>query len=121
MEPRFNKWGDSMKSILTAAMIAAFAVAIAFAQQPPPAAAGEMILYQKTNYGGDFYMINSSPTSVETKWNIRSISIHEGETWQICAKPRFRGPCIELARSLPDASAVGIEGQIGSARIISGQ
>jgi hypothetical protein len=109
-----------MKKILIAATIAALAVAPAYAKskQRAPALSGELILYQMTDYNGDFYTIDSERTSVQTEWNIRSVSIHDGEKWQICAKPRFRD-CIEINQSLPDASAVGINGQIGSARQIT--
>jgi hypothetical protein len=53
-----------------------------------------------------------------TDWNIRSIAIHPGDKWQVCAKPHFAEPCITLTESLPDSSVVGINGQIGSARIV---
>jgi len=59
--------------------------------------------------------------TVKTDWNIRSISIHAGEKWQICAKPRLQEPCITLDQSLPDASAIGIKGQIGSAKLVTGK
>ena len=108
-----------MRKILTAASVIALLAAPGMAQRPERsgARAGEMILHQMTNYNGDYYTIDSDLTSVETQWNIRSISIHEGERWEVCARTRFRD-CIELNQSLPDASAVGINGQIGSARRI---
>ena len=58
----------------------------------------------------------SPSSSVRTDWNIRSVSIHPGDRWQICARPRFREPCIVLDRSVHDATLIGVEGQIGSAR-----
>jgi hypothetical protein len=109
-----------MKKILFAAVIAALAVSPALARTKEQHAAnpGELILHQMTDYNGDYYTIDSNRTSVETEWNIRSISIHEGEKWEICAKPRFRD-CVELTQSLPDASTIGVEGQIGSVRKIA--
>jgi hypothetical protein len=44
------------------------------------------------------------------------VTIHPGDRWQICARARFRDPCIVLDRSVHDASLIGVEGQIGSAR-----
>lgn len=110
-----------MRKILTAASLLALAAAPAPAQRPARSAAqpGELILHQMTDYNGDFYTIDSDRTSVETEWNIRSISIHDGERWQVCARTRFRD-CIELSQSLPDASTVGINGQIGSVRRVRG-
>ena len=108
-----------MRKILIAASVLALAAAPTLAQRTArsPARPNELILYQMTAYNGDFYTIDSDRTSVQTEWNIRSISIHEDERWQICARTRFRD-CIELSQSLPDASTVGINGQIGSARRI---
>ena len=110
-----------MRKILTLASLLTLAAAPTLAQHPQTSQArsGELILHQMTNYNGDYYTIDSDRTSVETEWNIRSISIHEGERWQICAQTRYRD-CIELSQSLPDASTVGINGQIGSARRIPG-
>ena len=116
----FRDGVDSMNTVLIAAAFAALAIAPAFAKskgQHASANSGELILHQMTDFNGDYYTINSDRTSVQTEWNVRSISIHEGEKWQICAKPRFR-ECIELSQSLPDASTIGIHGQIGSARMI---
>src|ERR1700709_1384857 len=110
-----------MRKILTLASLLTLAAAPTLAQHPQTSQArsGELILHQMTNYNGDYYTIDSDRTSVETEWNIRSISIHEGERWQIWAQTRYRD-CIELSQSLPDASTVGINGQIGSARRIPG-
>jgi hypothetical protein len=110
-----------MRKILTLASLLALAAAPPPAQHPERSSArpGELILHQMINYNGDYYTIDFDRTSVETEWNIRSISIHEGERWEICARTRYRD-CIELSQSLPDASTVGINGQIGSARRIRG-
>lgn len=77
---------------------------------------GELILYKQTNFNGEQEVVDTARGTVHTDWNIRSISLHPGERWQICARPRFRDPCIILDRNVPDATVVGIEGQIGSAR-----
>ena len=112
---------------ITISMTAAFALAAstALAAQPPapapgasPAISGEMILYEQTNYNGDSYSVDRDRTSVTTKWNIRSIAIHPGEKWQICAKPRYQGDCIVLPRSVNDAKLIGVMGQIGSTRLV---
>jgi hypothetical protein len=110
-----------MRKFMIAAVLAALAAAPAMAKpnkQAEPAAAGELILFQNKGFQGDYYTIDADRTTVRTAWNIRSIAIHSGEKWQICAKSRYR-ECIELNQSLPDASMVGIMGQIGSARRIA--
>jgi hypothetical protein len=77
---------------------------------------GELILYKETNFNGEQEVIDEARSTVHTDWNIRSISLHPGDRWQICARARFREPCIILTRNVADATMIGIEGQIGSAR-----
>ena len=86
------------------------------AQRPAPTQPGYLMLFEGLNYGGESYMIDRPRTNVRTSWNIRSVGIHPGDRWQICARSRFRDPCIVLDRSVHDASLIGVEGQIGSAR-----
>jgi hypothetical protein len=77
---------------------------------------GELILYKEANFNGEQHIVDESATTVHTDWNIRSLSLHPGDRWQICARPRFREPCIILTRNVADATMIGVEGQIGSAR-----
>ena len=121
----------TMIALGLAAMAAMPALAMqqgtAATQQASPQASGkavvraptrprELVLFQYVNYGGDGYPIEQPRASVRTEWNIRSVGVHPGDRWQICARTRFRDPCIILDRSVPDATIIGIEGQIGSAR-----
>ncbi len=82
-----------------------------------PQVHGELILYKETNFNGERAIIDNAMTTVRTQWNIRSLSVFPGDRWQICARPRFRDPCIILTRNVADATMIGIEGQIGSARL----
>jgi hypothetical protein len=84
--------------------------------QNTPQVHGELILYKQANFNGETATIDNAMTTVRTQWNIRSLSVFPGDRWQICARPRFREPCIILTRSVADATMIGIEGQIGSAR-----
>jgi hypothetical protein len=109
--------------ILAAAALTALAVAapaLAKEKVRTGAAAGELILYQQTDFAGDYYSVDTNRTTIQTDWNIRSIAIKDGEKWQICAKPRFRD-CIDLTQSVTDASAIGVNGQIGSIRKVTTQ
>jgi hypothetical protein len=113
-----------MKQIYVAAAAVAGIAAMPLLAQPSGQGAaakmhsvhGELILYKEANFNGEQHMINEARSSVHTDWNIRSLSIHPGDRWQICARPRFREPCIILNRNVGDATMIGIEGQIGSAR-----
>lgn len=86
------------------------------AASQPRTYAGQMGLYQEPRYGGDDLTFRSPRTTIAVDWAIRSILIHPGERWQICERARFRGECMILDRSVPDAREAGIQG-FGSARL----
>jgi hypothetical protein len=109
-----------MKRFAAAAIVAALIVgAPAGAKEAKRAhySPGKLIVYQLKDFQGDYYEVATERTSMPTlDWNIHSIGINPGEKWQVCAKPRFREPCMVLSDSVTDASTVGIMGGIGSAR-----
>jgi hypothetical protein len=76
---------------------------------------GKLTLFQMVSYNGDRWVVDTANRAVQTRWPIKSLSIHPGDRWQICARPSFRD-CIVIDRSVPDASVIGIVNQIGSAR-----
>jgi hypothetical protein len=76
---------------------------------------GRLTLFQLPSFGGLTWVTAGASRAVETDWPIRSITVHPGDRWQICARPSFRD-CIVIDRSVPDASVIGIVNQIGSAR-----
>lgn len=82
----------------------------------PNTIGGELNLYELKNFNGDDYMINSDRSLVKLDWNVGSIAVHPGDKWQVCAKPRFKEPCMVIDQSVADASVIGIEGGIGSVR-----
>ena len=104
-----------------AAMAAVPAIAIqeqrpADGPQPPQTMPGYLRLYQFKDYNGADYPVDGAKPRTQTNWNVGSLSIHPGDRWQLCARPRFREPCIILDRSVHDATLIGVEGQIGSIR-----
>jgi opacity protein-like surface antigen len=107
-----------MKTLTLSVMLAALLAtgAAAADKKASPARQGELILYQETNYNGDNKVIDRDNTFVHTDWNVRSIALYPGEKWQICNKPRYQGECLTLTDSLPDASTMGINGQVPSVR-----
>ena len=86
------------------------------AARQPHTVHGELKLYEMTNYNGDHFVVDGPNSRVRTEWNIRSVLIHPGDSWQICARPSYRDPCIILNRSVHDATLIGVDNQIGSAR-----
>jgi hypothetical protein len=118
-----------MKRLTIALACAALAAVPALAGDHQPAAkesgqaasqprtyAGQMGVYQEPRYGGDDLTFMSPRSAIAVDWPIRSILIHPGERWQICERARFRGECMILDRSVPDAREAGIQG-FGSARL----
>jgi len=81
----------------------------------PQTQAGRLIFFNQPNYNGEDYEIDSLKRTFRWDYNIRSIAIHPGDRWELCAQPRFSG-CIVLDRSVPDATMVGITASIGSLR-----
>lgn len=115
-----------MRILTVAAAVAALAAMPVLAAQQaekhkigaaPHTVRGTLVLYQDKNYNGAQKAVESPGSRVVTSWDIRSLAMHPDDRWQICARPRFREPCIILDRSVHDASLIGVEGQIGSARI----
>ena len=112
-----------MMIVLALAAMAAVPAAAMQGQTPAPAPArqgpqtepGKMIFYNQPNYNGEEYEIESLKRVFRWDYNIRSIAIHPGDRWELCAQPRFAG-CIILDRSVPDATMVGITASIGSLR-----
>jgi hypothetical protein len=109
-----------MRNVLIAA-IAAAALAALPAQagakkenKGVASTAGVIVFYDGLNYGGQAFGVDSKRMEIDVGFNIKSIGIHEGEKWRICAKSRLREPCLVLTGSVPDASTLGIYGGIGS-------
>jgi hypothetical protein len=112
------------KIILTLALTALAGMPVAAMHQGPAPKAGtphtvhsELTVYQEVNYNGQWETLETPSSTVHTDWPIRSIAVHPGDSWQICGRSRFRDPCIVLNRSVADARMIGIENQIGSARL----
>jgi len=105
-----------MKGSTICAVAAAFIAMPALAAQPHTVR-GEIILYQGIGYEGERSAVEAPSTRVHTDWAVRSVAIHPGDRWLVCARPRFRGACVVLDRSLQDAAPIGFAGRIRSARL----
>jgi hypothetical protein len=107
------------KAMILLAISAAMPAAAMQSQnaRQPQTDRGTITFYQQTNYNGDDLEIDHATPRFHWDYNIRSFSIHPGDRWQICARPRYQ-ECIVLDRSVPDANMVGIPASatIGSVR-----
>jgi hypothetical protein len=116
-----------MKKIILTLALAGLATSPVLAQPrgrapaPLPGAhdvAGELVLYGALDFSGQSQRVTGERASLSTPFAIRSLSIHPGDRWQICAHPGFRPPCTTVQRPLADASIIGVTGQVGSIRLL---
>lgn len=111
-----------MKKLFGGIVLAAGLLGVGTAVVAKPKAAGVatlpgvLTLYENANYNGDRYEFSKARTSVSMEWNIKSVGISPGETWEVCQKPRYQEPCMTLDKSYMDSSEVGLMGMIKSAR-----
>lgn len=104
-----------------AVAIAMPAVALQGQRQRTETEPGRIMLYEAKNYSGNAYEVDRERRTLRTGWNVYSVSIYPGERWQLCNRMRFQEPCIILDRSVPDMSAIGAAGEIGSIRPMPAQ
>jgi hypothetical protein len=107
----------SMSMIVIAAALAASAAAPAPAANPGKTYANELSFFREKNYSGADYPVRRANSEIVLDFNVGSISLNPGDTWEVCAMTHFRN-CITLTESVPDASKIGITGQMGSARLL---
>lgn len=111
-----------MKSIFAAALAASLLMSGGAAAKTKAKAVkgaalpGVLILYSEPNFNGDRYELSKARTQLSMEWNIRSIAVAPGESWEICEKPRYRAPCMTLGQSYANSGEVGVTGMIGSVR-----
>jgi hypothetical protein len=77
----------------------------------------ELNIYREKNYSGDDYLVRRANSEIVLDWNIGSFGVNPGDSWEICAMTHFRN-CITISESIPDASTIGINGQIASAHLV---
>lgn len=77
---------------------------------------GMLIFYDQPNFNGETYEFDKARVQLSMDWNIRSIAIAPGESWEVCQKPRYKEPCMVITGSMADSAANGLGGMIGSLR-----
>lgn len=78
---------------------------------------GMLVLYSEPNFNGETYEFEKARVQVPMEWNVRSIAVAPGETWELCEKARYKGTCATIDKSVGDASEAGVTGMIGSLRV----
>jgi len=70
---------------------------------------GELVFYEMPNYNGESYMVKKTRPLLELEWNVASIAVHPGDSWQICQKPRYQGTCITFTEGATNLGRVPIK------------
>jgi hypothetical protein len=113
--------GMMMNKLLFAAAIAVLFATPAAAKEKAALRTmpGELTLYSYAGFNGDEYMIKKANSEIVLDWSVKSLSINPGDHWQLCLKPRYREPCIEVTESIPDTATINLTGGLASARLIA--
>lgn len=75
-------------------------------------------LYEGLNYSWHEQIVDEDRSDIQARVVTRSLSIHPGDRWEVCSRPRFRGTCVVLDRSVPDMEAAGLKTRIRSLRLL---
>src|SRR3954453_1044880 len=107
------------KIVMAAAALAMLGSTPAAAKEPAKLQtyANELNFYRDKNYSGDDYLVRRANSEIVLDWNIGSFGVNPGDSWEICAMTHFPN-CITISQSVPDASVIGITGQIASAHLV---
>jgi hypothetical protein len=107
------------KIVMAAAALAVLASTPGAAKDPAKLQTypNELNIYREKNYSGDDYLVRRANSEIVLDWNIGSFGVNPGDTWEICAMTHFRN-CITISESIPDASVIGVTGQIASAHLV---
>ena len=106
------------KTVMAAAALAVLASTPGAAKDPAKLQTypNELNIYRDKNYSGDDYLVRRANSELVLDWNIGSLGVNPGDSWEICAMTHYRN-CITISESIPDTSTIGLTGQIGSARL----
>jgi hypothetical protein len=117
-----------MKKMVFALALAGLAATPLLAQPRPPRqpavvpgahpVEGELVLHAEASFAGARQVVSRDSPTLSTPFSIRSLSLHPGDRWQVCANPSFRAPCTTISQPIADAALIGVTGQVGSIRRI---
>jgi hypothetical protein len=88
--------------LLLASGAAALASAgVAQTDKMAPIGRGEATIYRDPGFQGPAVFVGEAKSNLELRWSVRSIRVRSG-TWELCARSRFRAPCITVSADEPD-------------------
>jgi Beta/Gamma crystallin len=69
---------------------------------------GKMILYSGQKFQGDNLEITKPRITINEEIVIGSIAIFEGDSWELCEGPRFKGTCVIYSSNQTDLGKLRI-------------
>jgi Beta/Gamma crystallin len=88
---------------LAAASMAA--VAIAQTDKMAPNGQGEATIYRDVGFQGPAVFVGQAESDLKLSWSVKSIRVRSG-TWELCARTRFRSPCVKVSADESDLRRV---------------
>lgn len=76
-------------------------MAIAQTDKMAPIGRGEATIYRDANFSGPAVFVGEAKSNLALRWSVRSIRVRSG-TWELCARTRYRSPCITVSADEPD-------------------
>src|SRR5437773_2736100 len=115
----------TLKHLQPRAFIGAPVIAVAALAVPAEAQRyGSVTVYNDINFQGESATFSGEmPNLTQNGWNdrISSITIPDGQVWEVCVDINYGGGCHRLTSSVPDLRNVGLNDKISSIRPLGGR
>ena len=79
-----------------------------------------LVLYERTNYGGDSRDVLNNSGIVRSGDRFRSVQV-EGGTWELCEGTSRNDRCVTVSRDVPDLRSLGLRNGVTAVREVGGQ
>lgn len=66
-----------------------------------PIGQGEATIYRDVGFQGPAVFVGEAKSNLGLAWPVRSIRVRTG-LWELCARTRYRGPCVRVSADEPD-------------------
>lgn len=82
---------------------------------------GATTIYRDPNFRGPAVAVEQDNPNLGLRFQVFSIRVRGGESWELCPQTNFRGRCLTVDRSVPDLRrAYGWPGPLQSMRRVGG-
>jgi hypothetical protein len=106
MKPSFKSFTLCAVAVLT--LSAALTPAIAGKKSGAMTTKGILTFYFGQKFQGDYLEVKKARVTMSTDFTIGSIAVFEGEKWEICDGPKFKGYCEIITENKTDLGKIMI-------------